>query len=365
MTKQQQTIRAGEADIVAECGLAATPPEREIDDSGADAALGSAVHDSLQAWVEAGCNGEPEPQPHANQHGVDPQVVAEFALAAPAALKEIREDMSKPRAEVKVEGGGIRGRIDLLSLRHASIKLFSAGLIDWKTGRDPIASSKPRQRLAYASAVEAVHGMPSTAYIYAAEVWLATGDILEARYDLDMIEGFRARLADRLKHRTARPGSHCRYCRRRHECDERDHYLRSSAQALMLVDKDMTTGAALAELWDQSRLLKSALDQYDKAVDLALEEHGHLDLPDGRRIEHMTIKRDNIDARKAWPVLREVGFDNDDINALLKVSKTTLLNAVAKRAQRGKKAAAKADTMTALDLAGAITRTVTRRKRVK
>ena len=207
--------------------------------------------------------------------------------------------------------------------------------------------------------------MPAQGYIYTAEVWLATGDIIESRFDLDSIAGFRARLADRLAHPTASPGPHCRYCRRLHECHARDAYLRAGARALAELQDDLPTPEALAALWDQSRALKVALDRYEAAVDAAIEVGGGLDLPDGRRIEHVTVNRDKIDARKAWPILESAGLGGDEINACLSVSKTELNKIIAARAPRGKKAAAKADLLTSLDVAGAITRTASRRKRIK
>lgn len=364
MAKKQQTIRASEADIVVNCGLAAQPPDQPVDVSGPEAALGRAAHDSVQAWIDSGRKGEPEAQPHANAHSADPQRVLELALAAPAALAAIREDLRDIKAEVDIRGGGIRGRIDALSLDYATESLFSAAVIDWKTGRDPLAGSKPIQRLAYASAVEAAYGMPAQGYIYAAEVWLATGDVLESRFDIDTIKGFRSRLADRMAHPTASPGSHCRYCRRVHDCAPRDTYLRAGARALAEVNDDLPTPEALAAVWDQSRALKQALDRYERALDLAIEHAGGLDLPDGRRIEHISVSRDSIDARKAWPVLTAAGLDHGAINAALSVSKTALLDIIGARAPRGQKATAKADMVTALDVAGAITRTAGRRKKI-
>ena len=361
--KTEETIRASEADIVVNCGLAATAPEHEIDDSGPEAALGQAVHASLEQWVGRGMADEPEAQPHANEHGVDVQAVEDLIARAPEAIRSIRHDLTGLRAEVDVRGGYVRGRVDALSLRMAAGKLFSTGLIDWKTGRDP-NGSKPAQRLAYASAVEAHYGMPAQRVIYTAEIWLATGDILEARYDIDSIQGFRARLADRLKGKRAAPGAHCRYCRRRFECVERDTYLRASGRALAELDGAMPTPDALAALWDQSRALRTALERYDKAVDAMLAEHEHLTLPDGRRLVHKAISRDNIDARKAWPVMAGAGLNQDDINATLSISKTKLLERIGAKAARGQKQKAKADLMIRLDEAGAIQRTVAKRRTI-
>lgn len=359
------TIRASEAPIVIECGLAATPPVNPIDTAGPEAALGSAVHDSVQAWIERGRTGEPEAQPHANQYGVDPAAVLELALAAPPALDAIHEDLTTLVAETPVRGGGVRGRIDALALVQGNDGVFAAAVADWKTGRDPVAGSKPAQRLAYASAVEAEYGMPSQGYVYTAEIWLATGDILESRFDADSIAGFRARIADRLARPTARPGPHCRYCRRLHECEPRDAYLHAGARALVALSQELPTPEALAQVWEQSRALKQALERYEAAVDAHIETAGGLDLPDGRRIEHMTVTRDHIDARAAWSTLEQYGLGADEINATLSVSKTELLKIISARAPRGKKAAAKADLMTALDVAGAIARTTSRRKKIK
>jgi hypothetical protein len=359
----EDTTRASDADIEINCGKAHQPPEMPIETSGPEAALGSAVHASLEHWLPERTKAEPEPQPFANEHGVDVDKVAELIAKAPNALKEIREDLSSLQPEVRVQGGLIRGRIDGLSLRLAGSRLFSCAILDWKTGQDP-QNSKPNQRLAYASAVEAMYGMPAQKYIYTAEIWLATGVILEARYDKTMIEGFRTRLAYRRKRGIASPGVHCKYCRRKHECLEWQTYIRSSALELAELAPDLTTPDALALLWDKSRALKSALERYEKAVDAMLDEHGGLDLPNDRRLCHVKQTRDIIDVRKAWPVMRAAGLDNDAINKALTLNKTKLLEQIALPAARGQKQKAREGIMVALDEAGAIARKVIRRRTI-
>ena len=360
----EQTTRASEADIVINCGLAAQPPETPIDPSGPEAALGSAVHDSVDAWVKRDCKGDPEPQPFANQRGVKPDAVAELIARAPEALAQIERNLGDElRSEVTVRGGLVRGRIDVLGLRVADSGPWSIGIVDWKTGRDP-TNSKPNQRLAYASAVEATYGMPAQPWIYTAEIWLATGDILEARYDKDMIDGFRMRLAFRHKHPTASPGPHCKWCRRRFECIERQVFLRASALELAECPPQLATPEALAAVWDKSRALRSMLEQYEKAVDACIEEHNGLALPDGRSLVHKTVNRDIIDPRKAWPIMQRAGLDNDAINAVLTITKTKLLEQVAKPAKRGEKAKMKEAMLIALDEAGAISRKVSKRRTI-
>lgn len=358
------TKRASEVDTILQCSEAAEPPDTEIDTSGPEARLGSAVHDSLQAWVDAGCESEPDPQPWANQHGVDVAAVDELISKAPDAVKAIREDLSTLQAEVKIEGGGIRGRIDGLALLMGGDTLFAASVLDWKTGRDPWANTKPMQRLAYASAVEAVHGMPAMGYIHTAEIWLATGDIIETRFDIDSIAGFRARLADALKYKRFSPGDACKYCRRRYDCPGRDQWIRAGATALVEFGPDKITPEQVAALWDQSRLVKKALEHYETIVDALVDEHGGLALPDGRRIEHGTKTLEKIEPRKAWPVMRQAGLTNDDINDIVTVGKTKLLNLIGARAARGKKGEAKAAMSAKLDEAGAISRTKSKYRKI-
>lgn len=358
------TIRASDAPIIVHCGKAAEPPAVEIDSSGPEASLGRAVHDSLEAWAHEAMIGEPEPEPYATMHGCDPHRVATLAQAAPALLDRCGIDFSTGEPEVTIKGELVRGRIDLLRLRTDGGHLLSAAVLDWKTGMDPSTGSKYEQRLAYASALESTHGMPRSGIYETIEVWLAADMVIKDDVTLVAIKGFRARIRDRLRRPVANPGPHCRYCRRIHECEERDIYIRAAASALAKIDPLEMTPDVVAALWDQSRALKKALEAYDKAVDALVDLTGDLPLPDGRKIIHTESSRDTIDARKAWATMKASGMTQDDINAVLTISKTKLLDAVGRLAPRGQKAAAKGDMMAALDVAGAISRSVTRRKRV-
>jgi hypothetical protein len=359
-----ESIAASAADTVIECGLASQPPKHRIDHTGPEAALGKAVHGSLEAWVNNGFEGEPEAQPYANQHGVAVADVERLIDEAPGSIRAIREDLISPKAEVRVKGGGVRGIIDVLSLQMAGAKLFSACVLDWKTGRDPNEGGKPGQRLAYASAVEANYGMPATGYIYTAEIWLSAGEILESRYDLDSIQGFRAKLAEQLKYQGASPGRCCKYCPRRHECEPRKQYTRAAIESLAKVDPGTITGDALGELWDKSRAVKRAVELYETLVDVYIDNHGGLPLPDGRRMIHAKRTREVIDARKAWPIMRATGMSSDEINAVVRISKSGLLEAISSKLPKGGKTAGKTELMTKLDLAGAISRTESKVKKI-
>lgn len=358
------TIRASEADIVIECGLASQPPVNRIDHTGPEAALGLAVHASLEDWLKGEMKGLPEPQPFANTYGVDVKAVEALIENGPEAIKSIREDRGNPLAEVAIKGGGIRGRMDVFWVKLAGDTVFGAGEVDWKTGRDPSTGTKPGQRLAYASAIEAEYGMPAQGYIYCAEVWLATGDIIESRFDIDTIEGFRSKLADKMKYKSASPGTCCTYCQRRHECTEREQYIRSAIASLTEVDAGAALWDQAGELWEKSRMLKKAIEHYERIVDALIDERSELPLPDGRRLVHASKTLDHIEPQKAWPVMRAHGLTNDDLGSIVKISKTGLQTIIGERAPRGRKAEAKKAVMTALELAGAVSRTTSWYKKV-
>ncbi len=360
----EQTIRCSDAPINIECGKSAEPPRLEIDTSGPEATLGTACHDSLQHWTDNGFIGEPDAEPFAAQHGVDPGQVAALVQAAPGLLERCDADFVGAVAEVAIKSDIERGRMDLVNVITNNDLLTNINVVDWKTGRDSATGSKRAQRLAYASALEATIGWPMSDHIYTAEIWLACDTVIEDRFTLQDIEAYRAKLRARLERPTARPGVHCKYCRRLHECEEHDAYLRSAATALAPVAEGALTSHAIAALWDQSRALKAALAKYEQAVDALIDLTGELPLPDGRRIVRQSINRDSIDARKAWPIMTAAGLGPDQINDALSISKSKLLEAVGKLAPRGKKAIAKTDLMLSLDTAGAIARSASYKKRV-
>jgi hypothetical protein len=62
--------------------------------------------------------------------------------------------------------------------------------------------------------------------------------------------------------------------------------------------------------------------------------------------------------------MRRHGLTNDDLNRVVKISKTGVLDIISQRTLKGKKAEAKKAIMTELDLAGAISRTESRFRKI-
>lgn len=335
------SIRASEADVVLRCAAASVKPEHEIDLESPQAALGAEVHLILEDWVNRHFEGEPEGPP--NEAG-------DLAAAAVPIIQHIKaiEPLGSARAEFRIEDELCRGIMDVLNIIGGGITI-----IDWKTGRQSDANDYVGQMAAYASLAENAWGIPSSGYIYTAIAWLRTGNITERRFELQHIEDFRKRLKYQLGHpERFSPGDHCTWCRHRVECYPREQYFRASCAAIAEVKAPLTP-QAIADLWDKSRAVKQALAQYEKAVDAILVD-GPIEFPDGRTLKAIQRTRKEINAKAAWRIMQQHGLSQDDINAVLSVSKTALLDKVGAKAERGKKGAAKKGIMADLEDAGAI-----------
>lgn len=335
------SIRASEADVVLRCAAASVKPEHEIDFESPEAALGAEVHLILEDWVNRGFEGQPEGPP--NEAG-------DLAAAAVPIIEHIRavEPLYGARAEVALKDDLCRGRLDV-----ASISADRVSIIDWKTGRKTDDNAYHGQMAAYASLAYGAHGMPSSGYVYTAIAWLRTGNITERRFELQHIDDFRKRLKYQLGNpERFAPGEHCTWCRHRVECYPREQYFRSSCAAIAEVKAPLTP-QAIADLWDKSRAVKQALAQYEKAVDAILVD-GPIEFPDGRTLRSIERKRKEINARAAWRIMQQYGLTPDDINEVLSVSKTALLDKVGARTERGKKGGAKKQIMADLADAGAV-----------
>ena len=117
----------------------------------------------------------------------------------------------------------------------------------------------------------------------------------------------------------------------------------------------MTLGA----LHERARALKGALERYDAALRIALQD-GPIAMPDGRRLELRERQIERIKPREAWGII-EGAIGLDAMAEAITISKTEIMRAVGDLAPRGQKGRAQAALAQALRDAGAIeTETQTR-----
>jgi hypothetical protein len=128
--------------------------------------------------------------------------------------------------------------------------------------------------------------------------------------------------------------------------------MRSAAQSLMVTERGAMRRETLAGLYPMVQQLEDAIGNYRQALRLALAD-GPIEISDGREIRLQERTRSNIDARKAWPVLRQHMTD-DEIAEALTVKKKAVEDAVKARAGKGMKGKAAAALIQELRDAGAV-----------
>lgn len=179
--------------------------------------------------------------------------------------------------------------------------------------------------------------------------------------------------AQRLLHQVERAGQQwgpgpvsCQYCPHQTTCAAREEYIRGAVTALAPIGGNggSITPAAVASLWDQSRLLKRALERYETIVGEMLSATGPIQLDEHRELRHVAVDRTKIIPSRAMRVLREsLALTPAEANACLRISKGALCDVVKARAEKGRGAGAVRELLAALEQAEAIKRVTTYQKR--
>jgi hypothetical protein len=331
MPANNHRTRGSAADREYHCAGAIGWEGPTIDITGPEARLGTAVDRALGAMVL----GEPvDLDEIARAHGVDRDQLGVAYHGGCQVWEKIKHWFPNPQVQVRVEGDTTRGTADLVGYEVPR----TIAVLDWKLAMSD--TRHVRQLMAYALPIAQGHGMPESGYILGIEVHTTPAVYFVHRFSVGQLLAFRDRLTEQHKRAGEQfaPGSWCQYCPRAHDCAPRDQWLRGSATALTTVMRhDMIPRDVLAAAWDRSRALRRALDGYDKAVRLALEE-GPIELEEGR--------------------LELVETETAQIKASTAIEAADLVKAAA---PRGKAAEWQRVLMTSIDDAGGITTKTTRR----
>lgn len=353
-------IRGSAADRALACAGSIAEPKYAINETSEAAFVGRAVHEACEPIV---AGESPDTTAIAQKHGVDHGEVAALTAFARQGWSEVKRYFPLAQSEVRLSGPVTKGRADVVSATPEVL-----AFLDWKTGR--VSDEHPGQLMAYADAARAQFFEPESGEVLAVEVWLRTRELKVERFTMAQLDGFRERLLEQIRKagKEYNPGEHCRFCPHLAACDAREKWLQSTANAIAAAPE---TGLAdrelLGSLWERSRALRSALAQYEKAVDAALAE-GPLELPGGARLEKRTTEYETLRAREAWPVLEDLGLTEDQIAGALSMRKSAVVDAI--RANLGEKPArgavgkAKAEAMQRLRDAEAVDVAVKTERRI-
>lgn len=338
-------VRASKTDLFFDCASSVLEPDNVHEPKYDASRLGTAVHESLAARV----NGHDiELEEIADKHGIDLDDLVPLHTYGLKAWRELRSHIQEPQTELPVESDLLTGHADIIGRDGDSLIV-----LDWKSGW--LRQHKNFQMASYAHGARAKYGMPKSGIIKTVLVWLRYGEIDVADYDNQKLDQFaqifKKQLTSIGKHYAA--GEWCAYCPKRLDCGTYHAYVRSAA--LTISESKEISRETLAELYSKSRLVKKAIDAYEKALRNELA-HGPLALPDGKEISLASYEKATIDAVKAWPVLtKDCGFSRDDMAEVTHISKTAVEKIVNDRAPRGHKAKAKRLVIDNLKDAGAIT----------
>lgn len=337
-------IRNSSLPMFLDCPSSAAPGAWDYRPESDAAEDGDVVHAELAAHVE-------NKPPTRRLLTEEQERLVSYGLRA---WSQILDQFPLARAEVRLENG----TADVLSVVHDGPGyIHSLGVLDWKSGR---VRRQPRaQVMGYARDAVAKFGWPATGYVTTAVVWLRFGEIdVKNVYPAD-IEAFTKEIAEKEKRigRDYAPGECCTFCPRQLQCPARREMIAQAGTAIVgRVSDSELTADVLANLYPKAKVLRRALDEYDKQLRASLQV-APIPTTDGRELRLADVVRKDIDARKAWPVLERAGFTEDEISGALSVSNEEVSRVVKSKAAPRRKGADVAALWDALRDAGAITET--------
>jgi len=356
-------LRCSGLPLAFRCAGSVRPGAVPINESNDPADLGTAAHEGLAQLVETGKVDYDAVPALAKKHKVD-ETELRVLLAQGAQLwEQVRESFPAAMTEVDLahEAGSVEltGHADILG-RSGAVALVG----DWKTGR--VDSDYAEQLKGYAAlALLEDHTLQSAT---AGVLWVRDASFEHYTMTRADLPAWLDRLETELVQwdGTFRPGRHCEYCPRAHECPAANAMVRSAVAALS--DKDVDDAALIREmpaeqliqLHSRVSLVESQIDRFRKAVRHRVEEQGDI-VGDEKRITLETEERRQLDPLAAFPVLEAQGFGDAEMAEVIDISVSKAEKVVATRAGKGKGAGAVRELQAALKGAGAIkTRPITK-----
>ena len=335
-------IRPSARPLAYACPSSIIPPEYQIDRPTEARSLGIAAHALARLEV---LEEEYTVAGLANTHGCDVAELEAIQQKVWGIVKKLSPYLGRPFTEYRVSGPLGSGTIDLLAdLDDCHV------VADYKSGWVRV-DARP-QLMAYAHALRRA-GRTKPFKIIPIHLRYGTYDV----YDVTDADFTAFEEKDREIHQTAgtvyNPGDHCGYCRRSHDCAALLDASRNAGASLSTMAPAEVSAQDLVALYPKAQMLKKALALYNDSL-RRLAAEGPLVGEDGSKVELQEISRDDIDPKKAWPVLKDAEFDDDDLKSVLSVNKGSLVDIVKKRSARGTKQR-EADALVAkLRTAGAI-----------
>ncbi len=356
-------IRCSRLPLLSKCAAAQSPPSVRVERDDSAARLGTAVHDCLAFCVQNVCY---DVGIMARCHNVDAEELRTLAAMGEQCWEQVRQHFPAPTVEEELrhadDWGVLTGHPDVFSVHDGW-----GWVCDFKTGREDEDYSD--QMRGYALLMLANFENLQGVRVCVIRVRDRTADWSE--YHDDEISHWYDDLRHRLRDgaEVYRPGRHCGYCPRFHECPGAASHLTLASEFLLTADKAGCSPLGfgpdrqkqVAYTYDRVRLLESVCESVREEIRAEVRRAGGV-LPtgDGRELVITHQERKAIDYRPAYAVLRStLGLDR--LESLLRVSLSDASEAVREHAPRGQKAKAVTELKGRLEEAGALNVTTVER----
>jgi hypothetical protein len=354
-------LRASALPLAFACAASLRPEGVRINPSNDAALAGTAAHECLQPLAERGIVEWDSVEEIARRHGADPEEVRMLTALGfklwPEVSKSFYGALSEVPLQLEVaEGVVLTGHVDLLTVTDTVVRAA-----DWKTGRKDTDYS--HQMKAYAAMIllsdeQLVEATVTILWVRDQEVENYTMDRAQARA---WVQELRERVIE--WDGIYRPGLHCQYCQRSHECAavaamvRRDLAALTDPDLMARVDGDLAkmAPAEIVDIFEKADFVLRFAERARAAIKRHVELTGDV-VGAGRRLTVVTETRRDVDPTLAWPILDLEGFTDEDFAAVMTMSASKIEKLVATKAGRGNGAKAIRELAVKLEQARAIDR---------
>jgi hypothetical protein len=300
----------------------------------------------------------------AKEHGADPDETRMLVAQGTKLWNQVRDSFAGAYTEVSLKyelpGCTLTGHADLLAISQTSMRVG-----DWKTGRKDADHS--HQFKAYATM--SLLSSPDIDEATGTGLWVRDQEIENYTLERRTAGLWLERLKDEVIawDGVYRPGKHCGFCPRNHECEAANAMIRRDVAAI--ADKSlvarvecelalMDPGEIIATLQKADLVVKFAA-RVREAIRTHVQTHGDV-VADGVRLTTVEESKRELDPLKTFPILTEqLAFQDEDLARVMKLSVSKIEEVIRDRAPKGEKGREAKKLGELLEASGAVTRTTT------
>jgi len=355
-------LRCSKLPLAFKCPGSVRPGKVSVNESHEAADTGTAAHDGARKLVRTGSVDWESVSDLAKKHGVDEKELRVLLALAAKLWEQVKQSFPNASTELELKadlgfGVVLTGHADIVSSLGDL-----ARVPDWKFGR--LDSNYREQLLGYCALLLLKYGHLARAE--AAVLWVREQEYEPHAMDRAGLYEWLARVQSEIAEWNGefRPGAHCQYCPRSHECSAANALARRDIEILMNQEpgllEDAETVRALVRqnpdkaisLLEIARTAQKKAERVIAALKDEVERAGDV-VGSDKRLTLQKAERRKLDAWAAFPVLQEV-LEDKEMAEVIDISLSKVEELVAKKAGRGNGAKAKRDLEEKLAAAEAV-----------